>query len=167
MKPVSFPVKTLAVAMWCRRDSDPATIIEEQKRAGWNVFHEQFPAFCDRAIEPHYYYKAKQMCPRALGPRVWRYEDVADHWDQLEMSASMIHQGKNIPFQKGTLSTMIPPPHLLAASGLERDGLVLYCGTVAMPEYLFGEGFVARLHDPVLGRTLEHRYGVEVLNPIA
>ncbi len=208
-RPLRFEVKTLAVAMFCSRCADAATLVEEQRKSKWERICEEFPSFCkisryllttddrievqgnrtcgevevvalvqeddlfigigsdhcDRAIEPIYYYKPKQMCARVLGPRVWRYEDLADHWDELEMTASMIVQNREIPFQKGSLSTLLRVPELIDQSGFPRDGLVLYCGTVKLPdEYIYGSGFDMELHDPVLGRSLRHTYSLNVLN---
>lgn len=119
---------------------------------------------CDRAVEPYYYYKAKQMCPRVLGPRVWNYRDVEDHWDELQITAHMIVDGREVPFQKGTLAALLKPPELLSMSDFSRDGLVLYCGTPPMPDYIYGQGFSVELHDPVLNRSLRHSYSVNTLN---
>ena len=123
---------------------------------------------CDRAVEPSYFYKPKQMCPHAVGPRVWRYEEVADHWDELEMISSMLVDGEKIPFQKGSLSSLMKVPDLIERSGYSRDGLALYCGTVKfLGDYIFGDGFEIELRDPVLGRSLRHTYALDVLNDLA
>jgi hypothetical protein len=119
---------------------------------------------CDRAIEPYSYYKGKQMCSHVLGPRVWRYEDVADHWDQLVVAASAVVDGQRVPFQEGVLGSLVPLPELLTESGFDRDGLVLFCGTVALAEYAYGEQFSFELRDPVLGRALSHAYSIDALN---
>ncbi len=123
---------------------------------------------CDRAIEPVYYYKPKQMCPHALGPRVWRYEEIADHWDELEMISFVRVQGREVAFQKGSLSTLLKVPDLIDRSGFSSDGLALYCGTVKfLDEYVYGDGFGMELRDPVLGRSLRHTYSLDVLNDLA
>lgn len=215
---VHFEVKTLAIAMYCSRDADVATLHEEMaaglpeqvKALNLPSIAERFPAFCkcsryllttdveievqgnqtcgeaevvafvngetvligvgsdhcDRSIEPYFYYKPKQMCPRVVGPRVWRYADVEDHWDDLELFSSMIVDGQAVPFQKGPLSILLPLSNLLADSGFARDGLVLYCGTIAIADYVFGEAFSIKLYDPVLDRTLQHTYSTCVLNPM-
>ena len=216
--PVRFEVKTLGIAMFCRRNADPATVAEQwaaglpEQVIPLNLpsIPERLPAFCkcsryllttdeeievqgnqtcgevevvalvndqqiligvgsdhcDRSVEPYFYYKPKQMCPRVLGPRVWRYADVEDHWDNLELTASMVVDGRETPFQQGTLSALVPLPELLADSGFARDGLALYCGTLAMSDYVFGEAFSMKLHDPVLDRTLQHTYSTCILNPM-
>jgi hypothetical protein len=118
---------------------------------------------CDRAIEPYFFYKPKQMAPRVLGPRVWRYMDIQDHWEQLHLSASTVVDGKQIAFQEGTWGELVPLPNLLGASGYDTEGLVLYCGTVGLGEYVYGEEFHVEVHDPVLDRTLRHAYSIHVL----
>ena len=119
---------------------------------------------CDRAIEQFYYYKPKQMAARVLSPRVWLYEDVRDHWDELILKSEMVIDGRREPFQFGKLAELIPLPELLDMCEFARDGMVLYCGTPALPDYVFGESFDVELNDPILGRSLRHSYSIQVLN---
>jgi hypothetical protein len=46
------------------------------------------------------------------------------------------------------------------------DGTLLFSGTVGTisGQYIYGERFIARLHDPVLKRSLSVNYGVRPLD---
>ena len=37
----------------------------------------------DRRTETFNISVSKQACPKPVGPQLWRYSEVADHWDQL------------------------------------------------------------------------------------
>ncbi len=86
----------------------------------------------------------------------------------MKVVSSVRVQGREIPFQKGSLSTLLKAPDLVVRSGFSRDGLALYCGTVKfLGDYIFGDGFEIELRDPVLGRSLRHTYSLDVLNDLA
>jgi hypothetical protein len=131
---------------------------------GDNIFIGVGSDHCDRAVEPFFYYKPKQMAPRVLCPRVWRYEDVKGHWDKLELKAEMVCDGRREVFQNGKLAELATLVDLLGKCEYAPDGLVLYTGTPALPDYTFGEGFDIELNDPILGRSLRHSYSIQVLN---
>ena len=133
---------------------------------GGEVFVGVGSDHCDRTIEPFFYYKPKQMAPRVLGPRVWRYADIEDHWGRLQLKATMTVNGEQISFQDGVWGDLISLPELLELSGYAPEGLVLYCGTVALGPYRFGEHFSVEVYDPVLNRSLRHGYAIHVLQDV-
>ncbi len=131
---------------------------------------------CDRELDPLFQDKPKQMCPHPIGLTAWPYSEVRDHWDSLKIS-SQVTVGENIvPLQDCAASELVDLEYLLAMKDVQFLILpsFLYCGSVpfldsvaqaiqdhSLPEetsHGVGDAFVARLHDPVLNRTLEHRY---------
>ncbi|EAY70799.1 hypothetical protein BDAG_03606, partial [Burkholderia dolosa AU0158] len=58
----------------------------------------------DRAVEAYGVAVSKQMCAKPLGRDAWRYADVADHWDALEMRSWWApRDGERIAFQHGAV----------------------------------------------------------------
>ncbi|MDR5773293.1 DUF2848 domain-containing protein [Caballeronia sp. LP006] len=122
----------------------------------------------DRKAESYDVAVSKQMCAKPLGATLWRYDDVAAHWDQLIARSWRIDpHGERVLYQEGSLARLLPPAILLTGLGHTRSlpsGTVLYCGTQALLGALLPAwSFEIELHDPVLRRTLVHRYGVNAL----
>lgn len=114
---------------------------------------------------------AKQMCAKPVSETLWRYDDVADHWDKLILRSWLIDGGRRIPYQEGAVTTMRAPDDLIRRyAGGDKvlpQGTAMFCGTLAVKgEIRGGPEFELELDDPVLGRTITHRYRVVPL-PIA
>jgi len=63
----------------------------------------------DRKLETHSVPKSKQAYPNVLAREVWRFEDVKDHWDQLEFTCWIMEQGERKLYQKGKCSDLMTP----------------------------------------------------------
>lgn len=125
----------------------------------------------DRDAEAYSVALSKQLCPKPLGPTLWRFEEVVGHWDALVLRSYATVGGERQLYQEGPVSGLRPPPELVdrftAGQGLV-PGTVMFCGTVPTrggirPATLFE----IELHDPVLGRTLGHQYQVRPLPLVA
>lgn len=107
---------------------------------------------------------AKRNCPKLVASDAWRYEDVADHWDALQLR-SWIDEGDTLClYQAGTAGELLPPDALLAELPLEepRAPFALLCGTVPVLGGLRPAGrFSAELHDPVRDRSLRLDYRIQ------
>jgi hypothetical protein len=119
----------------------------------------------DRALERTSVAKSKQVCHKPAARALWRFEDVAPHWDRLELRSSIGIGGALVPYQSGTAAAMLPPEALvkdLAARGGTFDpGSLMFCGTLATLSAIRpSPRFEMELHDPVLGRTIRHAYRV-------
>jgi len=44
---------------------------------------------------------SKQLCVKPVAPQLWRVEDVADHWDKLELRSWITEGGKRVPLPAG------------------------------------------------------------------
>ncbi|MGF1608425.1 MAG: DUF2848 domain-containing protein [Kiloniellales bacterium] len=121
----------------------------------------------DRKVETYSVTVSKQMCDKPLAPRVWRYRDLAGHWDELELRSWITENGAEVAYQEGSVAAMLAPETLI-----ER-----YCGGTALPEgtVMFGGTLTAKggvrpaarfrmeLSDPLLGRSLGHAYEARAL----
>ncbi|RQS60468.1 DUF2848 domain-containing protein [Burkholderia sp. Bp8963] len=122
----------------------------------------------DRRVESYDVAVSKQMCAKPLGATLWRYAEVAAHWDALVARSWRIDaNGERVRYQEGTLARLMHPAPLIrrafGATSIVPE-TVLFCGT----QPVFGKltpasAYELELHDPVLGRTLRHRYSVAAL----
>lgn len=128
----------------------------------------------DRKLEAHSVALSKQVCAKPAARDAWLYADVADHIDALVLRSWIVEDGERKAYQDGPMATLRTPENLiagyLASTGTAAfaEGNVMTCGTVgAIGGIRPSTVFEMELHDPVLGRSLHHRYEVEVLPEIA
>src|ERR1700761_9190863 len=68
----------------------------------------------DRKVEGYDVAVSKQMCAKPLGKTLWRYADVAAHWDALIARSWRIDgNGERIRYQEGTLARLMHPEPLI------------------------------------------------------
>jgi hypothetical protein len=121
----------------------------------------------DRKAEAAGIALSKQLCGKPVARALWRFEEVEGHWDQLELTSTITEGGAEVTYQRGRLSAMRHPRDLLArrpgGPGLP-PGTAMFCGTLgAIGGIRPSSRFAMRLHDPVLNRTLDHAYDIDVL----
>jgi hypothetical protein len=119
----------------------------------------------DRKAETQGIALSKQLCAKQLGRDLWPLDDLVGHWDQLKLRSFATIEGRRMPYQDGTLSSMRPPADLIACYGSALvPNAVMYCGTLgAIGGIRPASRFEMELEDPVLGRTLKSAYDVNVL----
>lgn len=121
----------------------------------------------DRKVEAYDVTVSKQMCDKPVGTQVWRFDDVADHWDSLEMRCWRVRDGERALYQEGKVTRLLDPRELIQRLTGEASlppGTAMFCGTQAViGELGHGEAFEVELHDPVRNRTLRHAYRVQTL----
>lgn len=125
----------------------------------------------DRKVETYDVTVSKQMCPKPIGPELWRLGEVEGHWDRLVLRSHVTRDGARIPYQEGPVSGLLAPAELLGrfadAQGRLAPGTALFCGTLAVRgEIGGGERFEVELHDPVRNRSLKHEYSVYSLGMV-
>jgi hypothetical protein len=110
---------------------------------------------------------SKQMCAKPVSARLWRFSDVAPHWQRLMLRSFVTRAGKRRLYQEGPVTTMRPPEELIRLYTGGPDlpvATAMFCGTLAVHGAIEGgERFEMELEDPVLGRKLTHAYRVEQL----
>ncbi len=117
----------------------------------------------DRKVESYSITVSKQMCPKPVAPLLWRFEEVADHWDALEISAWIVEGGEDVLYQSGSIASMRDPRDTVAAYRAQghdlAPGSLMFGGTLPVIGALRPcPTFTMELRDPVLGRTIRHRY---------
>lgn len=122
----------------------------------------------DRRVEGYDVAVSKQMCAKPVSTALWRYADVAPHWDSLIARSWRIDgAAEPVLYQEGTLARLLLPEDLIErgfCAAAMPPGSAMFCGTQAvLGEMSAGAGYELELHDPVLGRSLRHRYGVDAL----
>lgn len=113
---------------------------------------------------------AKQLCAKAVSPTLWRFADLAGHWDQLILRSYAVVGGSRRLYQEGTAALMLRPEDLIkryTGKTALPGGTVMFCGTMAVKGGIApADSFEMELEDPVLKRTIRHAYRVVPL-PVA
>ncbi|KLU24246.1 hypothetical protein EOS_21320 [Caballeronia mineralivorans PML1(12)] len=122
----------------------------------------------DRRVESYDVAVSKQMCAKPVSATLWRYADVASHWDSLIARSWRIDgDADRVLYQEGTLARLLRPEELIErgfGAGGMPPGSAMFCGTQGVLGHLSASaGYELELHDPVLGRSLRHRYLVDAL----
>ena len=121
----------------------------------------------DRKVESYGVTVSKQMCGKPVGDTLWRYADVAGHWDQLQMRSWRERDGVPVLYQDGPVTRMLSPEDLILRYTGQVTlplGSAMFCGTQPIiGEMGHGDSFVLELYDPALQRRLQHRYAVQTL----
>ncbi len=139
--------------------------------AGGELYVSLTSDHTDRKLEAHSVALSKQLCAKPVGTTAWRHADLAGHWDELVIRATIPENGKRVVYQEGTLDALRLPTELIAAcakGGPLPEGCAMSCGTVgAIGGIRPAPGFAMELLDPRRGRSLRHEYAVDVLPEIA
>jgi hypothetical protein len=121
----------------------------------------------DREVETVGVSLSKQICAKPVGPTLWRYDDVAPHWDKLVIRSFAHAGGKRRLYQEGPVASMRPPSELIrlyTGGDTLAPGTSMYCGTLAVQGGIeAADEFEMELEDPVLGRKIVHRYRIDTL----
>jgi hypothetical protein len=122
----------------------------------------------DRKVEAYNITVSKQACAKPIGTALWRFDDVADHWDELVLRSWTTVGGKRRAYQEGPAAKMRHPRDLmekyLGPGQTLAVGTAMFCGTLSViGEIEAGELFEIELTDPVTGRKLSHSYSTETL----
>lgn len=121
----------------------------------------------DRALESANVPKAKQICAKPICSTLWDYEELKDHWDSITLSSWQTVDGREIPYQKGTVADILPVEVILKELN-DRvgniDNCVIFSGTVpVLNGFHYGTNFRYEMKDSILGRTLNSDYNVIVI----
>jgi len=121
----------------------------------------------DRKAETMGIALSKQLCGKVVGKALWRLDDVAAHWERLEIRSHATIGGKRVLYQQGALAGMRTPENLISLYNGSRTlepRTVMFCGTVAAIGGIQpASRFEIELYDPVLGRSMAHAYDVVAL----
>jgi hypothetical protein len=110
---------------------------------------------------------AKAMCPKAVSRELWRYADIREHWDEIEIRAWVTDARGRQPYQDGRLDAFLAVDDLLAeirrAGHANLDGRIVFGGTLpTLGGFVYAQRFDAELRDPILNRVISRGYEVVV-----
>lgn len=118
----------------------------------------------DRKLESHSVALSKQLCVKPVARVAWPFDEVAVHWDRLEIRSRIVENGAEVAYQDGTLASLRSAQDLIEGYGGLPDGTAMSCGTVGVIGGIRPSvTFQMTLHDPVRQRTIAHRYDAIVL----
>lgn len=122
----------------------------------------------DRKLEAFSVPMSKQACPNILAREVWKFEEVKDHWDRIELTCWIRSNGKEEIYQKGTCGDLMSPKDLIEnfeKMEIDQNGHVFYSGTIGTvgSSLAYGDEYVIEMNDPVLNRVIRHQYKLEFL----
>src|SRR5699024_10533785 len=122
----------------------------------------------DRKLETFSVPMSKQACPNVIARDAWKYEDVKDHWKQLEFTCWGIANGEKKLYQKGTCADLLAPKEWednFAKLNVKQEGNLFFSATINTEEntLAFADEYEFELHDPILNRTINHHYNVNIL----
>jgi hypothetical protein len=122
----------------------------------------------DSAMEGKAACLAKNLCFKSIAKQAWPIDEVAQHWDSLELRLDC--DGRTM--QHGALATMMTPDQLrdfvTEHDGADHEGRMIFSGTLET-HGRFPRGvqrLEIELRDPVLGRSIRHAYTVTPLDEI-
>lgn len=126
----------------------------------------------DRKAEVYGVALSKQLCGKVIGETFWPMDEVAAHWDQLELRATVTIAGTAALYQHGPLAALRTPWDLVSKyrgeGGALEPGTVMFGGTLgAIGGVRPAEHFAMELIDPVLNRRLAHDYAILPLPVVA
>ncbi len=123
----------------------------------------------DREVEAYNITVSKQMCDKPIANRLWRFADLRDRWDTLEIRSHATIDGERVTYQNGTVAAMLSPEELVAEFETQTGtkfgpGDVMMGGTLAaIGGVRPAEAFEFELHDAKLNRSISHAYHIETL----
>ncbi|NLL37816.1 MAG: DUF2848 family protein [Fretibacterium sp.] len=121
----------------------------------------------DRKLESVSVPKAKQICAKPLSRKLWDYDEVKDHWDEIALRSWQMVDGEKVLYQDGGVRDILSVEDNLRELR-ERvgdiDNAVIFSGTVPLLKgFLYGEKFFCEMVDPRLDRNNAFAYSVEVI----
>lgn len=121
----------------------------------------------DREAEAMGVSLSKQMCAKPVSARLWRFSEVADHWDELVLRSHAVVDGERRLYQEGTAKAMRPVAELIELYNGGKslpDGTAMFCGTfAAIGGVASADRFEMELHDPRSGRSITAAYSIRSL----
>ncbi|MEM9030021.1 MAG: DUF2848 domain-containing protein [Pseudomonadota bacterium] len=124
----------------------------------------------DREAEAYGVTLSKQLCDKPIAKSLWCWDEVAPHWDQLQLRADVTIDGERLVYQSGPVSEMLDPRDLLVRFAKEdqRGGLgpgdLMMGGTLpAVGGVRPAQRFDFELIDPKLERRISHGYDIKEL----
>ena len=118
----------------------------------------------DRKAETMGIALSKQLCGKVMGPALWRFDEIAEHWDQIMIRSFATIGGERVLYQEGPLAAMRHPDDLIARYRRQGARAATPSCSAARSARRAASGrpsrFEMELDDPVLKRRMTHAYDV-------
>lgn len=122
----------------------------------------------DRDVETKSIPASKQMYAKCMAKECWPFGEVKDHWDSLILRCWVFKDEEKILYQEASLGTILSPQEVLQKipepEKLSAKGVVLFSGTISTKSGLIcGDAYAMEMEDPILKRSIKHKYEVRIL----
>ena len=119
----------------------------------------------DRQAEAWSVPHSKQLCAKPVASKLWRFDEVAAHWDHLILRSWIPGpDGDWTLYQDGAVAALRRPDELAKLAGPLAPRTAMLCGALpAIGGVRASVAFRMELHDPVLGRSIKHNYRSAIL----
>jgi hypothetical protein len=125
----------------------------------------------DRKAETMGIALSKQLCGKVLGSALWRFDEIADHWDTIVIRSHATIDGQRVLYQEGSFAAIRHPHDLIRRYAGEKGfapNTIMMCGTLGAKGGIRpASRFDMELEDPVLKRRMTHGYEVVALPVVA
>lgn len=120
----------------------------------------------DRSLEAVSIHKSKQVCLKPYATDFWAYDEIKEHFSEIKLVSTQVVDGKEIEYQMGVTSDLLPLETIIAAveKEISTANSLIFTGTVPLKEgFKFGSKFSCKLIDEKLNRELALTYTVTVI----
>jgi len=116
----------------------------------------------DRKAESMGIALSKQLCGKVIGPFLWPFVNISNHWDQIIIRSYATIGGERTLYQEGPLAAMRHPDDLIARyGGALEPNTIMFCGTIGVKGGIRpASRFEMHLEDPVLNNSMSHAYDI-------
>lgn len=122
----------------------------------------------DRKLESVSVLKSKQVCPKPLSNSLWRYKDIREHWNEIEVQSYQTIGGERFIYQSGKLSDILPVEKIieeLESRVGDVENSIIFSGTVPLVSgFKYGDVFEGYLIDKKLNTSLSIKYNVNKIS---
>ena len=119
----------------------------------------------DRVLERFSIEKSKQIYPKVIAPKVWLYEEVIDHWDDLILRSRIKVDERMEIYQEDCLKALIRPEEIMKIIEKYFDlrNMAIFSGTIPTKkgEVVSTSFFEMEFVDPILRRVIKHSYKIK------
>jgi hypothetical protein len=118
----------------------------------------------DRKAETMGIALSKQLCGKVMGGELWRFDEIASHWDRIVIRSFATIGGQRVLYQEGELAAMRSPRDLmrrLTGDTSLAPITIMFCGTLGAKDGIRpASRFEMELLDPVAKRRMSHAYDI-------
>ena len=121
---------------------------------------------------------SNSTCPSVVSDEVWVFDELVDHWDEIQLRSWVEQDGSLDLYQEAPMSAFMRPDAIVEAVDDKTPhpitGTAVWSGTISRssdgepggvdpyPEVISGDFYLIQLYDPVLDRRLVTHYDVHV-----